>query len=84
VALNLCTTLATLSNACFPKTHNGLAVGGRNETVTKRLVEQIKRIRLSNAPVLRLCLVLHLSDERSGISTEAAESGRGGEAGCGV
>ena len=35
----------------------------------------IKGIRLSNAPVVRLCLVLNLSDERSGISTEAAESG---------
>ena len=44
----------------------------------------IERIRLSNAPVVRLGLVLNLSDERSGISTEAAESGRGGEAGWGV
>jgi hypothetical protein len=43
-----------------------------------------KCIRLSNAPVVRLRLVLNLSDERSGISTEAAESGRGGEAGCGA
>jgi uncharacterized protein YbjT (DUF2867 family) len=41
-------------------------------------------IRLSNAPVVRLHLVLNLVDERSGISTEAAESGRGGEAGCGA
>jgi hypothetical protein len=39
------------------------------------------RIRLSNASVVRLRSVLNLSDERSGISTEAAESGRGGEAG---
>jgi hypothetical protein len=45
---------------------------------------QYERIRLSNAPVVRLRLVLNLSDERSGISTEAAESGRGGEAGCGA
>jgi hypothetical protein len=41
-------------------------------------------IRLSNAPVVRLRLVLNLSDERSGISSEASESGRGGEAGWGV
>jgi hypothetical protein len=41
-------------------------------------------IRLSNAPVVWLRLVLNLSDERTGISTEAAESGRSGEAGCGV
>jgi hypothetical protein len=40
--------------------------------------------RLSNTPVVRLRLVLDLSDERSGISTEAAKSGRGGEAGWGV
>jgi Caspase domain len=33
------------------------------------------RIRLSNAPFVRLRLVVDLSDERSGISTEAAESG---------
>ena len=46
--------------------------------------DDFKGIRLSNAPVVRLCLVLNLSDERSGISTEATESGRGGEAGCGV
>jgi hypothetical protein len=45
---------------------------------------QVDCIRLSNAPVVRLRLVLNLSDERSGISTEAAESGGGGEAGCGV
>jgi hypothetical protein len=43
VALPLCTMLATLSNVRVPKTHNGPAVGGRNETVTKLLVEQIKR-----------------------------------------
>ena len=42
------------------------------------------RIRLSNAPVVRLHLVLNWVDERSGISTEASESGRGGEAGCGA
>jgi hypothetical protein len=41
-------------------------------------------IRLSNAPVVRLHLVLNWVDERSGISTEASESGRGGEAGCGA
>ena len=43
-----------------------------------------KSIRLSNAPVVPLGLVVDLSYERSGIITEAAESGRGGEAGCGV
>jgi hypothetical protein len=42
------------------------------------------RARLSNAPVFRLCLVVDLSYERSGIGTEAAGSGGGGEAGCGV
>ena len=36
---------------------------------------QVQRIRQSNAPVVRLRLVLHLSYERSGISTDAAESG---------
>jgi hypothetical protein len=43
-----------------------------------------ERSRLSNAPVVWLRLVLDLSYERSGLGTEAAESGRGGEAGCGV
>ncbi|MFY9938560.1 MAG: hypothetical protein WAK33_16895 [Silvibacterium sp.] len=38
-------------------------------------VPPLKSIRLRNAPVVRLRLVLHLSYERSGISTEAAESG---------
>jgi hypothetical protein len=36
---------------------------------------QEERSRLSNAPVVRLRLVVDLSDERSGNSTEAAESG---------
>ena len=34
-----------------------------------------KRIRLRNAPVVRLRLVVHLIYERSRIGTEAAESG---------
>jgi hypothetical protein len=54
------------------------------DTIAATPLELTKGIRLSNAPVVRLRLVLNLSDERSGISTEAAESGRGGEAGCGV
>jgi len=41
-------------------------------------------VRVSNAPVVPLGLVVDLSYERSGISSEAAESGRGGETGCGV
>ena len=41
-------------------------------------------IRQGNAPVVLLGLVLDLSDERSSIGKEAAESGRGGEASCGV
>ena len=41
-------------------------------------------IRVSNAPVMPLGFVVDLSHERSGIISEAAESGRGGEAGCGV
>src|SRR6266567_5368877 len=35
-------------------------------------------------PVMPLGFVVDLSHERSGIISEAAESGRGGEAGCGV
>jgi hypothetical protein len=42
------------------------------------------RVRVSNAPVVPLGFVVDLSDERSGISAEAAESGRGGETGCRV
>jgi putative transposase len=48
------------------------------------LAIDVKSIRLSNAPVVRLRLVVDLSDERSGLDAEAAESSRGGEAGCGV
>jgi hypothetical protein len=48
------------------------------------ILERLEGARLSNAPVFRLRLVVDLSYERSGIGTEAAGSGRGGEAGCGV
>jgi sugar phosphate permease len=47
-------------------------------------VGQMLCIRLSNAPFVQLRSVLNLSDERSRNSTEAAESGRSGEAGWGV
>jgi hypothetical protein len=58
--------------------------GKQTQTCASRSSKSVLSIRLSNAPVVRLGLVLNLSDERSGISTEAAESGRGGEAGWGV
>jgi hypothetical protein len=45
------------------------------EDQQQTFLRYIDGIRLSNAPVVRLRLVLHLSDERSGISTEAAEPG---------
>jgi hypothetical protein len=58
--------------------HRGMPVGQEGS------LQPDEGIRLSNAPVVWFRLVLNLSDERTGISTEAAESGRGGEAGCGV
>jgi integrase len=45
---------------------------------------EVNGARLSNAPVFRLRLVVDLSYERSRIGREAAGSGGGGEAGCGV
>jgi hypothetical protein len=48
------------------------------------VAELLDRVRVSNAPVVPPGLVVDLSYERSGISSEAAESGRGGETGCGI
>jgi hypothetical protein len=63
-------------------------LSGRDAALHRAQVESSglhpQGIRLSNAPVVRLGLVLSLSDERSVISTKASESGRGGEAGCGA
>ena len=43
--------------------------------ISARLLRLLNRIRLSNASVVPLGLVVDLSYERSGIITEAAESG---------
>jgi hypothetical protein len=80
-------TRATSLSADGKDREGGLMAKGRKfykDSEGANLRPGIKGIRLSNAPVVRLRLVLNLSDERSGISTEAAESGRGGEAGCGA
>ena len=53
-------------------------------TLSTEDIWALYRIRQGNAPVVLLGLVLDLSDERSSIGKEAAESGRGGEASCGV
>ena len=54
---------------------NSLTSPSSQRTYDHAIREFIECIRLSNAPVVRLRLVLNLSDERSEISTEAAESG---------
>jgi signal transduction histidine kinase len=68
------------------KVHLVVADNGHGipDEVMDNIFKPFFSIRLSNAPVVRLRLVLNLSDERSGISSEASESGRGGEAGWGV
>ncbi len=63
-------------------THTGRPLGSAE--FVQALEGTMKRIRQGNAPVVLLGLVLDLSDERSSIGKEAAESGRGGEASCGV
>jgi hypothetical protein len=69
------TTAATVneSTANTNKQQNAKEVIAAN---VQALIEQLERMRLSNAPVIPLVLVVHLSHERSGSSAEATQPSR--------